>query len=454
MYKISLLSGVLTLLSLFSYSQVKPLRLNEAWEQAFLTYPSLKEKESLIRANQYNALRVKREAIPSVELQLQNTYGTFNGSSGAFFPLQGIFNVNGNSLQHPGATTANAYGSIVISWEIFQFGEQKQRLKAANTLADKSKDVYAVDKLSVQASVTRLYFQTMYSTAYLDWAKNNANRVKQITEIAQSLSDAGIKPGADSLLAQSSYLGALAKVNEWDGNVSAAKANLAEYVPNLRDGEVLKSDFLFQNIIQSKPMMDSVEAHPFLQMLAQDVKYNYSLEKETEKSLLPSLSLLGGLATKGSGISNTGVNNNLDAGFQNMNNNYLVGLGLTWNISNLSVGAMRKKQLNQETSASQYRYEAEKIQLNTSLNSLNALITEQYKQVAKTDMAVKKAEEAYDLYFSRYENGLINLTELLQIQLLFQQSEKSNIDAHQQLWEQVISLAVTTNDFSYLSNQF
>jgi outer membrane protein TolC len=65
-----------------------------------------------------------------------------------------------------------------------------------------------------------------------------------------------------------------------------------------------------------------------------------------------------------------------------------------------------------------------------------------------------KAREAYSLYLSRYESGLINLTELLQIQAILQQTEKSNIDTHGQLWDQLINKAELSGNFTYLSTQF
>jgi outer membrane protein TolC len=137
-----------------------------------------------------------------------------------------------------------------------------------------------------------------------------------------------------------------------------------------------------------------------------------------------------------------------------MADNYLVGISLTWNVTGVYTSHIQKKRLEQKVQATQYGYTLEALQLKTQLKSSSVLIEEQVNQSEKSLIAVNKALEAYDLYLSRYQNGLIDLTALLQIQSLLQQAEKNNIDAHGQLWDQLVNKAALTGDFSYLSNQF
>lgn len=452
MHKVYLMSIFFVLVSINTYSQTE-LTLNQAWEKAYQDYPELKEKNALINATQFNTLKVKSGMLPNSQVQLQNTYGTFEGSGGAFFPLPGIFNVNGNNPDTQVKTTANSFGSVLIDWNVYQFGRLRHSIKAANSLNEQARGELTLTKLNVQTSVTRLYFNILYSEAYLIWAKNNGERVKKILEIATSLADAGIKPGADTSLASSSYLQALSRTDEWNGKRAGAKLQLSEFIPDLVANVSLKTDFYLKTPIGlHRP--DSVNNHPVLNVLAQEVTYGQIRQKEVSSALLPALSLLGGASSRGSGIGAAGVSDKLTSGFGNGSNNFLVGIGLTWNISDMYSGAFEKKKIVQQTIAAQSRYDLQKIQLNTGIQSINAKITEQIKQVSKSDAAVQKSKEAYELYFARYESGLINLTELLQIQLLLQEAEKSNIEAHQSLWDEVISRAAATNNFTYLSNQF
>ncbi len=452
MHKVYLMSIFFVLVSINTYSQTE-LTLNQAWEKAYQDYPELKEKNALINAAQFNTLTVKSGMLPNSQMQLQNTYGTFEGSGGAFFPLPGIFNVNANNPDSQVKTTANSFGSVLIDWNIYQFGRLRHSIRAANSLTEQARGEFTLSKLNIQTSVTQLYFNILYSDAYLIWAKNNSERVKKILEIAISLADAGIKPGADTSLASSSYLQALSRTDEWNGKLAGAKLQLSEFIPDLGTNVSIKTDFYLKT-----PMglyrPDSVNNHPVLNVLEQQVTYGKIRQKVEGRKLLPAVSLLGGASFRGSGIGTSGINNRLTSGFQNVSNNYLAGIGLTWNISDIYSGSLEKKRVAQQIIAAQSRYDLQKIQLNTGIQSINAKITEQIKQVSKSDSAVQKSKEAYELYFARYESGLINLTELLQIQLLLQEAEKSNIDAHQSLWDQIISRAAATSNFTYLSNQF
>lgn len=452
MHKVYLMSIFFVLVSINTYSQTD-LTLNQAWEKSYQDYPELKEKNALINAAQFNTLKVKSGMLPNTRVQLQSTYGTFEGRGGAFFPLPGIFNIAGNNPDTPIKTTSNSFGSVLVDWNIYQFGRLTHSIRAANSLTEQARGEFTLSKLTIQTGVTRLYFNILYSEAYLIWAKSNSDRVKQILEIAASLADAGIKPGADTSLASSSYLQALSRTDEWKGKLAGARLQLSEFIPDLGTNPSLNTDS-YLKIPAGLYRTDTVKIHPVLNVLEQQVIYGQIRQKVESRKLLPAVSLLGGASFRGSGIGTSGVNNSLTSGFQNVSNNYLAGIGLTWNISDIYSGSLEKKRVAQQTMAAQSRYDLQKIQLNTGIQSINANITEQMKQVSKSDAAVQKSKEAYELYFARYESGLINLTELLQIQLLLQEAEKSNIDAYQSLWEQVISRSAATNDFSYLANQF
>ncbi|MEJ7779252.1 MAG: hypothetical protein WKF68_06650 [Daejeonella sp.] len=65
--------------SINTYSQTD-LTLNHSWEKAYQDYPELKQKNALINAAQFNTLKLKSGVLTNTELQLQNTYGTFEGS--------------------------------------------------------------------------------------------------------------------------------------------------------------------------------------------------------------------------------------------------------------------------------------------------------------------------------------------------------------------------------------
>ncbi|MDO8992186.1 MAG: TolC family protein [Daejeonella sp.] len=456
-YQLYLAMAFLLLVSTRSYSQNdKHISISEAWDAAFANYPGLTEKKAQIRESEYRKTEVKNGFLPQVQVQLQNTYGSYAGSTGAFFPLPGIFNVSGNNrLNGQPDAAANSYGSVLMDWKLFEFGKQRKEVEAAKYAVEEAGSNFNVAKLQLQTKVTKLYINILYNQSKLEWAKENVTRVKEILNLSKSLSEAGLKPGADILLASSSYLQTLAELDDWNGKLSSSRIQLTEVVPLLPES-ILLSTNRFLTTLAGITGTDSVSnAHPYLDVIGTRILYDRTQEQIAARKIFPFVSLLGGLSSRGSGIGKDGTaSTGWSSGFNNTSNNYLVGVGLTWNISSAYNSTVERKRAGQKLLATRSRYDLQALELNTGFQSVSTRIDEQLKQVMKTTQAVQNARNAYDLYLSRYESGLINLTELLQIQLLLQQSEKINIEAYQQLWEQEILRSELSGDFNKISNQF
>lgn len=456
-YQLYLAAALLLLVSTRSYSQNdKHISISQTWDAAFANYPGLTEKKANIRESEYRRTEVKNGFLPQVQVQLQNTYGSYAGNTGAFFPLPGIFNVSGNnSLNGQADATANSYGSVLMDWKLFEFGKQTKELEAAKYAVDEAGSNFNAAKLQLQTKVSRLYINILYNQSKLDWAKENVTRVKEIFDLSKSLSEAGLKPGADTLLASSSYLQTLAELDDWNGKLSSSRIQLTEVVP-IQPEIIELSAKQFLTAVAGTTGTDSVSnTHPYLDVIGSQILYDRTQEQIAARKIFPSLSLLGGLSSRGSGIGKDGsTSSDWSSGFNNASNNYLVGVGLTWNISSAYNSTVERKRAGQRLLASRSRWDLQALQLNTGLQSVSARIEAQTKQVFKTTQAVRNARNAYDLYLSRYESGLINLTELLQIQLLLQQSEKINIETYQELWEQEILRSELSGDFNKISNQF
>lgn len=452
------LTGVLLMLSGISgYSQVhKELSLSRLWELTAEQYPSLAEKQAKIGASEYRKTELRNAAIPQVQLQLQNSFGTFEGTNGAFFPIPGVFNLSGKAASdQPGSgTTMNSFGSVLMDWKVSQFGKQQKLIAVAGYEVQEAHSNYEASKLSLLANTTGRYLDLLYTGSGRNWADKNAIRVKEILEMSMSLAEAGLRPGADTAIAAAAYLQAQAEQEDWNGRYQAGQIKLKELAPTLvGDQNLPLQKYMTEHLSVEKE--DSIAStHPFLQTLDKQLMVQQLQKEVIGKQQLPSISFLAGLSARGTGINSNGtVQNNYSSGFNNGAKNYLVGLGLSWNLSSLYTGSVEKKRAQKEVDAAQSRYQLQKLQMNTNLQAVSSRIQAQIKQLAKTELAVHKTTNAYELYLSRYEAGLINLTDLLQIQSLLQQAEKSNIEVHQALWGQLNTKAELSGDYSFLFHQ-
>src|SRR5699024_527875 len=114
--------------------------------------------------------------------------------------------------------------------------------------------------------------------------------------------------------------------------------------------------------------------------------------KVQTKSSLPTLSVLGGYSFRGTGIGNNGyVSGAWKDGFSNSTNNLLVGLGITWNLTNVYTNKIKSQSLLRTAQETDYIYNQTKRDLNADLAAVRAKLKEQQKVVTKTEKAVKGA---------------------------------------------------------------
>ena len=106
----------------------KERSLSCLWELMGENYPMLTEKQARIEEAEYRKKELGATALPQVQLQLQNSFGTFAGTNGAFFPTAGVFNVNGNSAGKYAAesSTMNTFGSVLSTGKFLNLANNKR----------------------------------------------------------------------------------------------------------------------------------------------------------------------------------------------------------------------------------------------------------------------------------------------------------------------------------------
>ena len=149
------------------------LSLPQLWEQAFAHYPSLEAYQARLNQARLNQKLVRNQYLPQLLLQVQNTVGTQNAVGGAFFPLPGLYNVAGSGIRNGADPAANLFGSLVVDWQFLQFGRQKKSTEAAGILSEQATHRLNAEQLTIQAELSRTYFQLLFHRQMEQWAKEN-----------------------------------------------------------------------------------------------------------------------------------------------------------------------------------------------------------------------------------------------------------------------------------------
>lgn len=446
--------AVVTAFPIYAQQQKKHT-LGSLWSKVEENYPGVGVKTSDIDAAKFNQRAVKGNMLPQVNAQAQNTYGTYEGSAGAFFPQAGFFNVSGSAVPLDGSSTAaNTFGSAVVQWEMFSFGKLRKQNEAAGALYNKSvseKDTYL---LNLKKTLSERYIVLLYNDAKLNWTEKNAERLDDIRKITSGLSASGLRPAADSLLASSSYVQAMGEHDKWNGYKNAAYIKLLELYGNDTVNYTVSANRFGNPADNGLNKINTINpAHPILDVLDKKSEY-YTLSSEAQKrSSLPSINLLGGYAYRGTGIGPNGtVSGAWKDGFNNTTNNFLAGIGITWNLTSLHTNRMKGEQLLKEAENTKYLHSQYEQAMQADLSASQVKITQQFQQLQKTKIGVHQSQDAYNMYVARYKSGLITLSELLQIRILLEQAENTHIEASREYWLLLAYEAELTADFDFLFN--
>lgn len=436
-------------------AQQKENTLGLLWLQVKENDPGIRSKTFSVDAAKLNEKAVKSHMLPQVKAQAQNSYGTYEGSAGAFFPQSGIFNVNGSPSDNRGSSTAaNSFGSSTVEWDVYSFGKLRKQHEAAGVLVEKSLSDKAAYILELKKTLSERYITLLYTHSKEEWTKKNAARLDDIRKITAVLSASGLRPAADSLLASSSYMQALGEFDKWSGFKRASLVKLAElYGPDsIKYGaSILRFNSTSAAELQNPPSLPS--SHPILQSLHQQSAY-LTLAGQAQKSDgLPSIKLLGGYAFRGTGIHQKSiVSGSWADGFSNSTHNVLIGIGITWNVTGWYSNRMKSAQFSKQAESTQMLRTQYEQALQADLSASKVKIRQQSQQLLKTALAVKQTQEAYEMYLARYKSGLIGLSELLQIRWLLEQAEQTHLDASRDYWMLLAYEAALTTDFEFLFN--
>jgi outer membrane protein TolC len=429
--------------------------LGALWPKVEANYPGIRSQRSAIDAARLNEKHQATNMLPQVKAQAQNTYGTYKGNAGAFFPMAGFFNVTGNADIDGPSLTANTFTSVIVEWDVYAFGKLRKENEAAHAETSKKISEYDAYLLNLKKILAERYIKLLYANAKLHWIQRNADRLDDIRIITTALAEAGLKPAADSLLAASAYIQAIGEYDKWKGVHEANLIKLSE----LTNGEAIEYTSSVNRFMAAKEQTLKGEqqvlstSHPVLVALDRQADF-YRLSSEVEKrKALPSLRVLGGYAYRGTGVGSNGfASGKWQEGFANSTNNYLAGIGITWNITGLHANRLKGAGLLKEAESTEHKREQYQQAMQADLSSLHVKAVQQYQQVKKAGMGVRQAMAAYDMYIARYKSGLISLTELLQIQLLLEQAENSQIEATLEYWMLQTGRAALTSDFEFLFN--
>lgn len=434
------------------FAQTKTYSLPDVWQNVLQHYPSLTAKKEAIEAQELRKELIREGFWPDVNLQAQQSYGSAQNIPGSFFPLSGMYTINGsNKTGNDQSTGANLYSSALLQWNFMQFGRQRTKLAAADAAINMDNMLLKQEEWTLLSTATRLYFSALATTAALDVARTDTRRFSSLLQLLQAQANAGLQPGADTLLLKASLLQSKAKEHDLAATLKTRFIRLGALMGQAYSSFSVDTTVFTRFQPTSVGSKEVLQNHPYLQLMNARIRSAEADKEVVKKERYPSIGLLAGVGIKGSGISSVGtVNKGFSAPWQNASGTWLAGIGVTWNFASLYQNKTKRAEANSMIAAAKAEKETVQIRLQSQYASALAAWDEQRQKLLTTQASLQASREAYGLYEVRYQSGLLSLIELLQLQKNLQEAESNYVAAVSSYWNELLNQAETLGDPSLI----
>lgn len=439
------------------------LTLPKALELARTNYPILRGKLATIRAAEAEAQGLQYALLPQAGLQAQTLNATSNQVRGAYvsnggllLPISGVrtdgFNTNA-------AWTSAA--SLVVDWEAVTFGRRQARRDQARLAIEQAQADYEGELFTHQVRVCDAYLLALNAQKSVALQTANLQRSQQLQRIIRASTEGGLRPGIDSAVANTEVARAQLQVLESQQVAQQQVVRLTELIGQPTPAVQLDS-MVFYNQLPRLPQTpgSNPALHPQLRVYQKDIDLERAGETLLKAAALPSISVLGSLQGRGSGISEGAqadgtfrIDPALGAGLPLRSFNYIVGVTAIWRPTDLWRAKQAVSAQRERINASQQAFDQQALGIQAA--SQNAILQLQVAQARaqQAPLQLDAAQQAYIQAQARYESGLDNIQALTQTSALLNRAEVDQALVTSSVWRALLLRAATAGDLDSFLQQ-
>lgn len=463
-YAVVLMTTVLFSIPSLLLGQNQNLKLPEAIETGINNYGDLRAKNNYALAAEERADEVVRRYLPDIGLAAQQSYGTTNGQYGPLFGINGFAGSSG-----PYQETQNwnaAFGSLYfvnVNWEIFSFGRRKRNIKAANAEAEQFGEDYAQEVFQHKIKIASAYLNLLASQRLLISQEKNLERAEVFFQNVSVRAKNGLMPGVDSSMAGADVSRARITLNQVKEQVKTQNNTLAEFMGVRPQNFVADSTFLQtipSSLIKNVSDIESTEGHPAIRYMESRIFTSEQIQKAVKAEYFPSITALGVYQARGSGINPdyasdlSSYSNSYSDGINPTRQNYLIGVGFVWNLTNISEASKRFSSQKLITEGLKEENNRLSIELENRNDAADARIAYALNSYNEAPKQVEAAQAAYRQRLALYDNGLTTLTDVTTALYALNRAETDRDIAYTNVWQALLLKASAAGDINIFLNEF
>jgi outer membrane protein TolC len=439
----------------------KLLTMTDAMEIASANY-LIQSKVNYTRSSAEAVQAAKKVALPDIILAAQTAYGTLNGVNGLGSGLPGITAISAstNASQNMNASYGALY-NLNINMNVFSFGLQRAFVNATRGQYEQDRADLRQTKFDVETTVIGLYLNVLTAQRLRMVMQDNVERISRLRDIILARTINGLTPGVDSSIANAELSTARMSLIDAENFEQSQTIELSKEMGVKQQFYILDTSFIIK-LPASIPEQNDInrQLHPVLRYLDSRIINSDLTATYLQKTALPRFSFFAVGQERGSGFGSSFTSDpkdystNFFDGVNPVRANYLLGVGVTWNITDLT--RVKSKVLSQRFISAAYKddYNQAEIKYTDQLKFANQQISNALAKYREVPIQLKSAEDAYNQKKALYENGLTNIVDVTQTLFFLNQAEAASNVACSAVWQALLYKAVSAGDSSLFLLQF
>ncbi|MGX5818656.1 TolC family protein [Chitinophaga lutea] len=439
------------------------LTMKDAIQTALNNYGTIKAKANYVKASKATAEQARRDYLPNLSVSAQQDYGTVNGQNGPLYGFGGL-GVASSGLPLPEQNWNAAFGALYlanINWEFFAFGRAKEKIRTAQSVAQRDERDWQQEQFRHEVKVAASYLNLLAAQRLSRSWERNLERADTFRAVVKRRAENGLIAGVDSSLARAEVASArIALTRSLD--VEQEQGNqLAQLMG------VEPSAFALDTVFLSRlpaVMTDAVQldtaAHPVLRFYQSRIDLSREQQRYIRTLNFPAFSFFSVYQTRASGFSSayatdqTAFTHNYWDGVKPTRSNYLLGVGVTWNLT--SPLRVRQQSAAQEYTSRALADEMEVAgqQLKAQLQLADQKMRNALDNYREAGVQIKSASDAYLQKTVMYRNGLATLVDVTQALYTLNRAETDREVAYSNVWQALLLKAAAAGNFSLFINEF
>ncbi|WP_316804425.1 TolC family protein [Pedobacter nototheniae] len=443
-------------------ANAQKLSLKEAVNTALNNYGTIKAKKNYADASKSGVQQAKREYLPNLVLSAQQDYGTINGQNGPSYGFGGF----GTASSGPALDKQNwnaAFGALYlanVNWDFFTFGRAKQKIKVAEAAYKRDQNDLEQEKFQQEIRVSAAYLNLLAAQRLTKSQQKNLERAITFKNTAVIRAKNGLIAGVDS---------SFAKAEVSNAKIALTKSQDLEQEQANRLGILMgltATDYTLDTASISRIPVDMLNDttvktnHPILKYYQNRIDVSTEQLGYYRRLYYPSFSLFGVMQERGSGFkSDYGLNQNAYSsnyadGINPVRGNYLIGIGMSWNIASLLKNSPQVKAQHYITEGLKNEYELADQQLKAQLALADAKLKNALSNYNEAPIQVKAASDAYLQKSTLYKNGLTTLVDLTQALFTLNRAETDRDIAYTNVWQALLLKSAALGNYDLFINEF